>query len=254
MSRSLLLSGILTALLVPSGLAQTLNLPLGGALLFLAKQAGYTLEYAVTDLNLLRPVSLDLRTQDPLAAMRNLLEEVAPGRYAVRPVGTVLRLERAASQSSPSQEAPANPLPSQAPVPPKPAYRVLFLFPDGSYREPEDPWPLRAASVVQEASRNLFRSGGTRTLSLDLSPLEITCLEEARQAVCLYPLFFQGEGWVSLELPGGPLRLEYRVRTEPLILRRYSLDGTYAPLTLESIPSPLPFFPAPSRGTSRQAR
>lgn len=254
MGRSLLLSGILTVLLVPSGLAQALSLPLGGALLFLARQAGYTLEYAITDLNLLRPVSLDLRPQDPLGALRSLLEEVAPGRYAIRPVGTVLRLEWAKSQSSPSQKVPANPPSPQAPVPPKPAYRVLFLFPDGSYREPEDPWPLRTASVVQETPRNLSRSGSARTLSLDLSPLEITCLEEAHQAVCLYPLFFQGEGWVSLELPGGPLRLEYRVRTQPLILRRYSLDGTYAPLTLESIPSPLPFFPAPSRGTSQQAQ
>lgn len=220
----------LLLLALSPALAQVLTLPLGGALLYLAREAGYTLEYGNTLPELLRPVPVDLSQRGGLDAFRALLEAHVPGRYLLEErEGRVLRLTFTAT-----------PAPSRRPEAPTPSAKPLthfFLFADGSLKEAEgEGGPLKVSAVVQEGAPSLSKGESSRSLSLSLSPAEITCLEEARQAVCLQPLFLFGEGVVELPLPKGPLKLHYRVEADPPILRRYSLDGTLAPIPL--LPSP----------------
>ena len=212
---------ILLGLLLAWAYAAT-PLPLLGVLSFLARQGGYGLDLPALHPDLVRPVPIDLEAYRGLPrealpqVLASLVGEATEGRFTLEAQGEVLRL------------VPAQPPRPKTSVASGPTYRLLFLYPDGEVAELPDPFPREVSSVVQER----LPRGEKASLVLDLSPLEITCLEMARQAVCLRPLFLQGEGQLEVELGGKRLLIKYRVQPPPPALRRISLDGTYAPIPL----------------------
>lgn len=194
---------------------------LGGALSLLARQAGYTPVLELSPRDILRSVTLPADTRGKEEeAIRKLLEEVAPGRYEVRLEGNVLTVR--------PREVAAVPA------------RFLLLGPEATAQALEVP-EVAVSAVVQE------RAQAREELSLTLSPGEITCVEAGGDAVCLRPLTFSGEGEVAVELAGRPLRIRYRIEAGPPVLRRVSLDGSYAPLRVRPAGSPVPaVFPTSS--------
>lgn len=211
--------GLLVSLAVGGALSEGQVL-LGGALSLLARQAGYTPVLELSPGDILRPVTLPDNTRGKEEeTVRNLLEEVAPGKYEVLLEGKVLTVRPKEVRTVPA--------------------RLVLLGP-GTLGESLEIPEIAASAVVQEQVQ------ATDELSLTLNPGEITCVEAAGNAVCLRPFAFAGEGEVAVELAGRTLKVHYRIEAGPPVLRRVSLDGSYASLKVRAAGSPIPSVLPPS--------
>jgi len=214
---------------------------LGGALLYLAKKENLQLSLVGLPLSLLgQRVAFD-----PDASLDEFVQRWLPGYRLVRE-GSTARIvpqeavRRKGTEAGPvGVEAPASSTPS-APAP-APAFdakgtlkgrvELRYILPGGETEEVGFPEGVRVLGVIQERGE---AKGGEITLAL--SPFEITCIEEAGEAVCLRPLAWQGEGDLEVSLAGRVYRIRYRVESSPLLLRKVSLDGSYAPMSLQVVP------------------
>lgn len=201
----------LAFLVAGSALAQE-QVSLGKAISLLARQAGYTLTLEFNSKDFLQPISLPPDTQGKeKEVIRSLLEKAVPGKYEVHLDGKVLTVKPKEAKAAPA--------------------RLLLLGPEVSRETLEMP-KIAVGSIVQE------RIQAQDELFLALNPGEITCVEARGDAVCLRPLAFSGEDEVAVELGGQLLKIRYRIEASPPLLRRISLDGSYAPIGVTSAARP----------------
>jgi len=244
----------LLAVFALSSFAAEVRTLLGGALLYLAQKEGLQLSLEGLQVSVLsQRVSFD--SEQTLEAF---ISEKLPGYRLVRE-GEMARImpEQAAKPKTSVSASPSPPPPT-----PKGKIELRYVLSGAEFEEVPFPEGLKVLGVIQERGKVEGNE-----ISLTLSPLEMTCLERANDAVCLRPVVWQGEGELQVSLGGEVYKVKYRIGPSQLILRKVSLDGSYADVPVQAEPiiplmpptakpapakvtQPLPSSPKPSTASS----